>query len=455
MTSWPWQALRYAAQNRERILTELSEFASIPSISGDPVRSADVRAAAEWMAHRFRVLEFQRVEILETAGHPVVFAEAAAVGKPAATVMVYGHYDVQPPDPLGDWKTDPFTATQVGDYLHARGVSDMKGQIIACLAAVEAAVSTGALPVTVKFVVEGEEEIGSPSFGSLLEKHRDLLSCDLVLNCDAGMLGSECPTIVYGLRGMYECLLAVRGPVRDLHSGGFGGVVHNPIHALSQVIAGFHDEAGRVAIPGFYDRVRPISSEEHEEMSRLPLDETFYMEQTGVRALWGEPGFLPAERVGARPTLDVVQVKAGSPKSAIPAEALALVTVRLVPDQVPDEIAALFKRHVACHVPETVTWDIPEAWGYPPSITDRHSRGVRALAGALETVWSTPPVYHREGGSINAVGEIQRVLGADSVLSGFSLPGDNVHGPNERLHLPTWDRGIAALIHFLSNLASA
>ncbi|MBM3308164.1 MAG: M20/M25/M40 family metallo-hydrolase [Candidatus Eisenbacteria bacterium] len=455
MVSWPWQALRYAAENRERILRELSEFASIPSMSSDPARVEDIRSAAEWMAHRFRVLEFRRVEVLKTAGHPVVLAEAPAVGKPAGTVMVYGHYDVQPPDPLGDWKTDPFAATQVGDYLHARGVSDMKGQIIACLAATEAALSTGALPVTVKFLIEGEEEIGSPNLGPFLKEHADRLACDLALNCDAGMLGAEIPTIVYGLRGMHQCALAVRGPRRDLHSGGFGGIVHNPIHALSSLIASLHDEDGRVTLPGFYDRVRPISPEEHEEMARLPVGESAYVEEAGVPRLWGEPGFLPTERVSARPALDVVQVRAGSPKSAIPAEAVALVTMRLVPDQVPEELAASLERHVASHAPDTVSWEIRNARGHPPSLTDRGSAGVRALAKALETVWEKPPVYHREGGSINAVGEIQKVLGTDSVLTGFSLPGDNVHGPNERLHLPTWDRGIAALIHFLSNLATA
>jgi acetylornithine deacetylase/succinyl-diaminopimelate desuccinylase-like protein len=453
MVSWPWQALRYAAQNRERLLTELSEFLSIPSISGDPAHRGDVRSAAEWMAHRFRVLEFPTVEILETAGHPVVLAEVPAVGRPVATLMVYGHYDVQMPDPLGDWKTDPFKAAHVGDYLHARGVSDMKGQIIACLAAVEAAVSTGALPVTVKFLVEGEEEVGSPNLGEFLKQHRDRLSCDLVLNCDAGMLGPDCPTVVYGLRGMYQCRLVVRGPRRDLHSGGFGGVVHNPIHALSALIAGFHDADGRVTVPGFYDRVRPIPRDEHEEMARLPLNDASYQEEAGVRKLWGEPGLLAAERVSARPALDVVHLRAGTPKSAIPAEAAAIVTVRLVPDQDPDEVGASLRKHVEAHAPDTVSWSMLEPWGHPPSLTDRHSAGVRALARALETVWGVKPVYHRDGGSINAVGEIQRVLGTDSVLTGFSLPGDNVHGPNERLHLPTWDRGIASLIHFLSNLA--
>jgi acetylornithine deacetylase/succinyl-diaminopimelate desuccinylase-like protein len=453
MVSWPWQALRHAAQNRDRLLAELSEFVSIPSISGDAARRADVRSAAEWVAHRFRVLEFPTVDILETAGHPIVLAEVPAVGRPAATLMVYGHYDVQPPDPLGDWQTEPFKAVQVGDYLHARGVSDMKGQVIACLAAVEAAVSTGALPVTVKFLVEGEEEVGSPSLGAFLREHRDRLSCDLVLNCDAGMLGPECPTVVYGLRGMYQCLLVVRGPRTDLHSGGFGGVVHNPIHALSALIASFHDAEGRVTVPGFYERVRPIAKDEHEEMARLPLNDASYAAQAGVERLWGEPGLLAAERVSARPALDVVHLRAGTPKSAIPAEAAAIVTVRLVPDQDADEIGAALRKHIEAHAPETVSWSIVDPWGHPPSITDRNSAGVRALAKALETVWGAKPVYHREGGSINAVGEIQRVLGTDSVLTGFSLPGDNVHGPNERLHLPTWDRGIAALIHFLSNLA--
>jgi acetylornithine deacetylase/succinyl-diaminopimelate desuccinylase-like protein len=221
------------------------------------------------------------------------------------------------------------------------------------------------------------------------------------------------------------------------------------------VIASFHDADGRVTLPGFYDRVRPIAADEHEEMGRLPVSDSFYANEAGVPRLWGEPGFLAAERVGARPAIDVVQLVAGSRKSAIPAEAAALITARLVPDQDPDEIAASFAKHFDAHVPDTVTWDIPEAWGHRPCITSRSSVGVRALAAGLEAVWGKAPYYHREGGSINAVGQIQAELGADSVLTGFSLPGDNVHGANERLHLPTWDRGVAALVHFLSNLGAA
>jgi acetylornithine deacetylase/succinyl-diaminopimelate desuccinylase-like protein len=324
---------------------------------------------------------------------------------------------------------------------------------MACVGAVQAVMKAGPMPVNIKFVIEGEEELGSPNFAGFLREHKDRLGGDFVLNPDAGMLGADIPTIYYGLRGMYVCKLRVHGPVRDLHSGGFGGVVHNPIHALSYMIAGLHDAEGRVTLGGFYERVRELTPEERAEMASLPRDEASYLEQSGVTKLWGEPGFTPVEREGARPAVDVVHILAGSPKSAIPAEANAIVTARLVPDQDPDEVHEGLMKYLNESIPSTVSWEVGECEGFPASLTDRESLAIRALSKAMVDVWGTEPLFCRSGGSIAAVGQLQQILGLDSVLTGFALPDAQMHGPNEKLHLPTWERGMECLVRFLYHLA--
>lgn len=445
-------ALGFARDRREASLSELCDLLRIRSVSGDPSHRDDVAAAAEWLAAKLRALGADNVGVHPTGGHPVVCAEVPAASGGGPTVLVYGHYDVQPASAKDGWETDPFEPTIRGDELRARGSSDNKGPMIACVSAVEAVLVAGAMPVNVKFVFEGEEEVGSAHFLGFLETHRDLCACDLVLNPDAGMLGENAPTIFYGLRGMYGARLRVTGPSRDLHSGGYGGVVENPIHALCSLVAGMHDGDGRVALPHFYDAVRPMSEDERREMAALPRDDASYLSQSGSPRLWGEPGYLSAEREGARPALDVIRTRAGSDKAAIPAEALAVITVRMVPDQSPDDIHAQLLSYLEAHAPETVRWEVTESSGFPAYLTDRDSPGVRAMAGALKAVWGIDPVFYRSGGSIAAVGFIRQVLGVDSVLTGFSLPSDRVHGPNERLHLPTWNRGIDAIIHFLYGL---
>ncbi len=446
-------ALDHARKARDEVLGELREFLSIPSVSSNPKGHDDIKRATEWLSERFRTLGLTRVEVLPTAGHPAVYGETLSAGPSAPTVLMYGHYDVQSAAPLGDWDSDPYRPVVRGDHLYARGSADNKGQIMACIAAVQAAMRAGPLPVNVKFVIEGEEELGSPSFAGLLEEHRDLLTGDFVLNPDAGMLGPETPTIYYGLRGMYVCKLRVYGPTRDLHSGSYGGVVHNPIHALSHMIAGLHDADGRVMLDGFYDRVRELTAEERAEMAALPRDEASYLEQSGVSKLWGEPGFTPVEREGARPAVDVIHILAGSPKSAIPAEANAIVTARLVPDQDSNEVHEGMMKYLKESIPSTVSWEVQSYEGFPASLTDRNSPGVRALSKAMVEVWGKEPLFCRSGGSIAAVGQLQKVLGLDSVLTGFALPDSQMHGPNEKLHLPTWERGIEALVHFLYFLA--
>lgn len=449
MSKSPAVALDHARKARDEILGELREFLSIPSVSSNPKGHDDIKRAAEWLSERLRTLGMTRVEVLPTAGHPAVYGEMLSAGPSAPTVLMYGHYDVQSAAPLGDWDSDPYRPVVRGDNLYARGSADNKGQIMACVAAVQAAMSAGPLPVNVKFVIEGEEELGSPSFAGLLEEYGDLLTGDFVLNPDAGMLGPKTPTIYYGLRGMYVCKLRVYGPSRDLHSGSYGGVVHNPIHALSHMIAGLHDADGRVMLDGFYDRVRELTAEERAEMAALPRDEASYLEQSGVSKLWGEPGFTPVEREGARPAVDVIHILAGSPKSAIPAEANAIVTARLVPDQDPNEVHEGMMKYLKESIPSTVSWDVQSYEGFPASLTDRNNPGVRALSKAMVEVWGKEPLFCRSGGSIAAVGQLQKVLGLDSVLTGFALPDSQMHGPNEKLHLPTWEKGIEALVHFL------
>ena len=450
-------ALQILRAQQEGDLSRLREFLAVPSISTEPERSSDVRRAAEWLAEELRRLAIPRVEIMETGGHPVVFAETGSAPSGGPSVLVYGHYDVQPVDPLELWEQDPFEPVVAGPHLVARGASDMKGQIMAVMSAVAAIFHSGEAPVGIRFLFEGEEEIGSPHLAGFLQQHRELLQADLCLNPDTGMLGEGMPTITYGLRGLAYFELRLRGPARDLHSGAFGGVVHNPAQVLCELVAGMHDQRGRVVLPGFYDRVRPLEAEERAEMARLPMDEGFYKRNAGVSELWGEEGFSAVERIGARPTLEVNGLLSGftgpGTKTVLPATAMAKLSMRLVPDQTPDQVEAQLRAYLSERVPPTIRWELDRLAGSPPSLSDRASPGVTALSAAMETVWGTPPLFRREGGSVPVTAYLQEFLGMESVLTGFALPDDNAHSPNERLHLPTWKRGREAIVHFLYNLA--
>lgn len=449
------QALEYVRRNRDRFLEELKDFLRIPSVSTDPAHEPDVRRAAEWVADRLRRAGAGRVEIFPTGGHPVVYAEAPADRPEAPIVLVYGHYDVQPPDPLDQWESGPFDPTVRGDNLYARGASDMKGQVLASIAAFEAVARSGPLPVHVKFLIEGEEEIGSPHLPDFIQRNRELLRCSVSLNPDAGMIAPDLPTITYGLRGLAYFELRVYGPAHDLHSGLYGGVVHNPAQVLCELIAGMHDAEGRVTLPGFYDRVRPLTEEERAELARLPMDERFYLELTGAPALWGEAGYTPIERIGARPTLEVNGLLAGftgpGAKTVLPAYAMAKISMRLVPDQDPEEVYQQLLRYLEERAPKTVRWEVIRMAGVGASLTDRNHPAVQALSRALEAVWGRRPVFKREGGTVPIVTQLKEILGVESVLTGFGLPDDNYHAPNEKLHLPTWSRGIEALVHFFYN----
>jgi acetylornithine deacetylase/succinyl-diaminopimelate desuccinylase-like protein len=448
-------ALQYARKNKEKFLSAFKEILTIPSVSTDPEHRADIHHAAEWMAAQLRELGMQKVNIYPTAKHPIVFGEWLAE-KNAPIVLIYGHYDVQPTDPFIQWKTGPFEPVVRGEDIYARGASDMKGQNVIMLKAVESLVKTGGLPVNIKWLFEGEEEIGSPNLGTFISEHKDLLACDFAINPDSGMIGKEYPTLTYALRGLAYFELRVYGPAQDLHSGIYGGVIHNPAIALAELIAGMHDDRGRVTLPGFYDRVQELNKEERDELARLPIDDMHFLEVTGAPALYGEAGFTVNERTGARPTLDVNGMLSGftgeGSKTVIPAWAMAKISMRLVPDQDPKEIHQQLTRYLDEHAPTDIRWELTSMAGGPASISDRNNIGVRAMSKALETVWGTRPYFRREGGSIPVVKEMQNLLGIESVVCGFGLPDDNVHAPNEKMHLPTWYRGIEAVIHFFSNL---
>ncbi len=448
-------ALQYARKNKKEFLNAFKEILRIPSISTDPERSADIQHAAEWIRAQLHELGMQNVQIFPTTKHPIVYGEWLGV-KDAPVVLIYGHYDVQPVDPLDLWKTGPFDPVVRGDDICARGASDMKGQGLVMLKSIESLVKTGGLPVNIKWLFEGEEEIGSPNLGIFIADHKDLLACDFAMNPDAGMIGKEYPTITYALRGLAYFELRVFGPAHDLHSGVYGGVVRNPAIALAELVAGMHDAKGRITLPGFYDRVRKLSKEERDELARLPLADKHFLEVTGASALYGEAGFTVNERTGARPTLDVNGMLSGftgeGSKTVIPAWAMAKISTRLVPDQNPEEVHQQLIRYLEEHAAGDTRWELTLMAGSPASISNRNNVGVRAMGKALETVWGTRPYFRREGGSIPVVGEMQTLLGIESVVCGFGLPDDNIHAPNEKMHLPTWYRGIDAAIHFFSNL---
>ena len=449
-------ALIYLEENHERFQNELIELLRIPSISHDPAHKADMHKAAQWLADKLRFMGINNVEILPTAGHSVVYGEWLNGGDSAPTVLIYGHYDVQSPEPLEDWKSQPFEPDIRNDNLYARGSSDMKGQTLAAVNAVEAILITENLPLNIKFLIEGEEEIGSKHLNEFLVIHRKKLACDFSLNTDAGgMPDAETPSICYALRGGASFILNIFGPSQDLHSGEYGGVIQNPIHVLSKLIADLHDEHGHVTLPGFYDKVRQIDAEEHAELARLPFDDAFLLKHSGAPALWGEPEFIPAERIGARPTMEVVLFEAGQPKSAIPARASARFAFRLVPDQDPAEVHQQFRQYLGVHAPSTVKWELEFRGGGHGIITNRETPEVVAMKDALRTAFGRDPIFQRVGGGIGAVLMFKQTLRIDSVLTGFSLYDDNFHGPNEKLHLPTWKKGMMALVHFFHNLGGS
>jgi acetylornithine deacetylase/succinyl-diaminopimelate desuccinylase-like protein len=450
------EAINYFETHYEQMISELTDFIAIPSVSTDPEHKENVQKAAEFIAAKLETIGLQHVQIFPTARHPIVYADYLQAGPTQPTILIYGHYDVQPEDPTDLWKTPPFTAQIIGDNLVARGASDMKGQIFACVSAVQALKSTTGLPVNIKFILEGEEEIGSPNFKQFLTEHKDLLKSDVALNTDAGMSRKDLPGITYGLRGLSYFELNLFGPDHDLHSGSYGGVVHNPAQVLADLISKMHDQNGAVALPGFYDLVEPLSESERAELSKFSTSADEYLAQTGVPALWGEKEFTPNERIGARPTLEVNGILSGftgeGSKTIIPSRAMAKISTRLVPNQKPELVYEQLSAFLEENVPDTVRWELRLLSIGSPSLSDMNMPATKALSKAFIEVWGSSPSYKREGGSVPVVADMQEVLGIDSVLTGFGLPDDRIHSPNEKLDLPTWRKGVHALIHFFLNV---
>ena len=444
-------ALKYYQSNKNTLLEEFFHLLSIPSVSTSDEHKQDIQQAADFLENKLHQIGFTNVKAIQTPRHPIVYGEYLVDSK-KPTLLLYGHYDVQPPDPLIEWDTPPFEPTLKGSYIYARGASDMKGQVWALISALQAILSTSSLSLNIKFLIEGEEEIGSPSLESFLVDNKPLLSCDLVLNTDGGMLAPDKPTIIYALRGMAYFELRIYGPKADLHSGIFGGVVANPANSLARILAGMQSEDGFVKLPGFYDRVRQLSQEESTELTKIGMDEAFYLETTGVPKLWGEKDFSPVERVGARPTLDVNGLYSGyiaeGAKTIIPGYAMAKFSTRLVPDQDPEDIHKSLRKYLSKHVPDTVKWDLKYLSGAPAYITEDGAPGVDLYIKALRETWGEVPLRKREGGSIPVATAMKEILGVDSIISGFGLPGDQIHSPNERMHLPTHQKGVEALIRF-------
>lgn len=447
--------IAYAQEHSQDSLEDLKAILRIPSISTLPENKPDMEKTARWIADQLETFGFESISILPTGGHPIAYGEWLKAGDDAPTILIYGHYDVQPPDPLDMWTSGPFDPVIRGDDLFARGASDMKGQLVAHLKAVEAMLHTTGLPVNLKYMIEGEEEVGSPNLAGFIEEHKDLLLADFCLNVDSGILEKQTPSLTYSLRGLAYFELRVQGPIGDLHSGTFGGVVDNPAYVLCKLIAGMRDEKGRITLPGFYDPVRALSDE--ERASTVSLPESWWLEQTGAPILFGEEGYTPTERGTARPTFEVNGLLSGftgeGSKTVLPAKSMAKLSMRLVPDQRPEEVQASLIAYLEANAPPTVTWELEDLSSCLPAISERDSEAVRAASRALESVWGKAPVFVRTGGSVPVVGLIKDLLGLDTLMMGFGLPDDNLHAPNEKQHLPNFYRGIETYIRFSHEIA--
>ncbi len=445
--------MTYFEQNRTAFLESLKTFLRIPSISTLPENQPDIRRAAQWLADELRRAGLAAVELIEGPGNPLVYAEwLGAPGKP--TLLLYGHYDVQPPDPLEEWKSPPFEPDIRDDDLYARGSSDDKGQTLILVKAVEGLLKTrGALPVNVKFLVEGEEESGGEHINHYVKQKPPRLASNAAVVCDTEMFAPELPTICVGLRGIVYGELHVEGAGHDLHSGVYGGAAPNPIQAIAEILTALKDREGRIHIPGFADRVRPPSDKEKAAWARLPFTEEEYLREMGARELVGEPGYTVFERLWARPTLEVHGIRGGfigeGAKTVIPARAVAKISMRLVADQQIDEAIEQLKSAVAQVCPKGVRAEVKILHVGAPSLTDPDSPFIRAAAQALTAAFGKETVYTRSGGSIPIVGVFQQYLGIPSVLMGFGLPDDNLHAPNEKFHLPNFYRGIETAARFL------
>lgn len=438
--------------NRQQYLDQLIAFLRIPSISTLSTHQADVRRAAEWLVADLTRIGLDHVQLAETAGNPVVYADWLHGGDDAPTVLVYGHYDVQPVDPLELWESDPFEPAFRDGCLFARGISDNKAQLFSHVKAIESMLEgNGRLPVNVKLCFDGEEEIGSPNIEPFVKANQTLLAADLVLVSDGAMLRSDQPVIEYALRGVIAAEIHVTGPRRDLHSGSYGGSVHNPAQAIAEIVAALHHADGSVAIPGFYDDVNTLSDTEREILRQVPYDEAQWRDETGALKPWGEPAYTFYERMVARPTCEVNGLWGGfqgeGSKTIIPAEAGAKISMRLVENQDANKIAQQFVAYVESLVPDTVQVSVTMEAGADAAVTSYDSPFIRAAMRAYEAGWGVKPVLSRAGGSLPIVVTFQRELGVPFVLMPFGLD-DNRHSPNEHYRLEHFDKGLDTAVYF-------
>jgi acetylornithine deacetylase/succinyl-diaminopimelate desuccinylase-like protein len=451
--------MSYYEQHHDTYLEGLKTFLRIPSISTLSEHKPDIQRAAEFVQGELESAGLQQAQLIEGQGNPLVYAEwLGAPGKP--TVLFYGHYDVQPPDPLDEWKTPPFEPDIRNNNIYARGSADDKGQTYILIKAVEGLLKQhGRLPINVKFLIEGEEEVGGEHIEAYVASKPARLTCDAAVICDTEMFAPELPTICVGLRGIIYGELVVEGANHDLHSGVYGGAAPNPLQAIAEILTTLKDRQGHIRIPGFYDRVVPPSDKERAAWARLPFDEGEYKEkEVGVKELVGEPEVPLFERLWARPTLEVHGIRGGfigeGAKTVIPARALAKISLRLVADQNPDEATAQLKKAIAAACPKGVTAEYKPIHNAPPSLVNPDNRFIQAAAEAMKQVFGKETVYIRSGGSIPIVAAFDEHLGIPSVMMGFGLPDDNLHAPNEKLHLPNFFRGIEAVARYIEILGA-
>jgi acetylornithine deacetylase/succinyl-diaminopimelate desuccinylase-like protein len=451
-------AVSYAQQNQQRFLGELKDLLRIPSVSTAPEHKDDVRRAAEFVASGLRNAGMENVEIIATKGHPLIYADwLHAPGKP--TVLCYAHYDVQPPDPLNEWTTPPFEPTERNSNIYARGAVDDKGQLWMEIKAIEALMRGhgGKLPLNVKFIIEGEEEVGGESIAAYIRKEKAKLKADFALVCDTELFAPDLPTLCVGLRGLIYTEIEAKGAMTDLHSGMYGGAAPNPFFALIEVISQLKDSKGKVLIPGFYSKVKAPTKAELKAWKRLPFNEEHYRKtEVGSKVLTGEPGYSVLYRTWARPTLEVHGMPGGftaaGAKTVIPAKASAKVSMRLVPNQDPDDILKRYTKFVKKLTPKGIELNVKVYSKGPACVVDTNNRFIKPATEALHEVFKKNTVFIRSGGSIPVVTDFQEALKIPSVMMGFGLPDDNLHAPNEKFHIPNFYRGIESIIRFFEKL---
>ena len=450
----------HAQANAQRYKDELFDLLRIPSVSTDPAHLSDMRTAAQWVADHLMRGGLTSAEVMETGGHPVVSGEWSGAPHGAPTVLVYGHYDVQPADMVDGWTRDPFAPTVLGDLIVARGATDNKGQIVAHMKAAESLLATETCPVNLKYLVEGEEECGSTHLEAFVAANKGLLAADICLISDTAMESMQQPSLTYALRGLVALDIIVDGPARDLHSGAFGGSLHNPVQALAEIVAGLHDSDGRVAVPGFYDGVIEVSPDERALLARAGTDKAAWTDVMGELPEWGEPDYSSVERIGIRPTLEINGFSGGYAgegfKTVIGKQAIAKVSCRLVPGQEPEQIFGLVRDRIMSLAPPTVRCQVNMRDGGRPALTDRQHPAMQAAVRAFGSHWPKQDVLLvRSGGTIPVVSASQRELGLPVVLMGFALPDCGAHGPDENMPVALFERAIDTVIQFMHEAAGA